>query len=59
MQGWTQLAEQRVHARITSEEDAKAALEWIAAHEGKTLGQLVGELRAAERRRAGRRALAA
>jgi hypothetical protein len=38
------LAERRVCARPTTEEDARAALEWIAAHEGKTLVQLVEEL---------------
>jgi hypothetical protein len=41
---WTRLAEQRVYARPSTEEDAKAALEWLAAHEGKTLAQLVEEL---------------
>jgi hypothetical protein len=41
---WTRLAEQRVYARPSTEEDAKAALEWFAAHEGKTLVQLVEEL---------------
>jgi hypothetical protein len=44
---WTRLAEQRVHARPSTEEDAKAALEWFAAHEGKTLVQLVEELQPA------------
>ena len=43
---WTLLAERRVYARPASDEEAKAALEWIAAHEGKTLVQLVEELRA-------------
>jgi hypothetical protein len=42
---WTELAQQRVYARPATEEDAKAALEWIAAHEGKELGQLVEEIR--------------
>jgi hypothetical protein len=41
---WTALAEQRVDARPASEQEAKAALQWIAAHEGKTLVQLVEEL---------------
>jgi hypothetical protein len=41
---FTWLAEQRLHARPTSEDEAKAALEWIAAREGKTLPQLVEEL---------------
>jgi hypothetical protein len=45
METWKLLAEQRVHARPTTEADAKAALEWIAAREGKSLGQLVDELR--------------
>jgi hypothetical protein len=44
---WRLLAEQRVYARPASEEDGKAALEWIAAREGKTLGELVDELQAA------------
>jgi hypothetical protein len=43
---WMVLAEQRVYARPTTEEDAIAALQWIAAHEGKTLVQLVEELHA-------------
>jgi hypothetical protein len=43
---WTLLAEQRVYARPDDEEEAIAALEWIAAHEGKTLVQLVEELHA-------------
>jgi hypothetical protein len=42
----TLLAERRVHARPASDEEAKAALEWIAAHEGKTLVRLVEELHA-------------
>jgi predicted component of type VI protein secretion system len=41
---WMRLAEQRVFARPSTEEDAKAALEWFAAQEGKTLSQLVHEL---------------
>jgi hypothetical protein len=44
---WRLLAERRVHARPSTEEDARAALEWIAAREGKTLAQLVEELSAA------------
>jgi hypothetical protein len=43
-EGCTLLAEQRVHARPESGEEAKAALAWIAAHEGKTLVQLAAEL---------------
>ena len=43
---WTLLAERRVSARPASDAEAKAALEWIAAHEGKTLVQLVEELHA-------------
>ena len=39
--------EQRVYARPENKaEEARAALEWVAAHEGKTLVQLVEELRA-------------
>jgi hypothetical protein len=41
---WTLLAEQRVYARPATEEDARAALEWIAAREGKELRQLVAEI---------------
>jgi hypothetical protein len=44
---WRLLAEGRVHARPSSEDEAKVALEWIAAREGKTLVQLVEELHAA------------
>ena len=43
----TPLGEQRVYARPENKaEEARAALEWVAAHEGKTLVQLVEELRA-------------
>jgi hypothetical protein len=45
-EGWTLLAEQRVDARPESGEETKAALEWIAAHEGQPLVQLVAELHA-------------
>jgi len=44
------LAEQVVHARPSTDEDAKHALQWIAAREGKTLGELVEELRAGNER---------
>lgn len=37
------LAEQLVHARPASEDEARAALEWIAAKEGKRLDALVAE----------------
>ena len=40
----TLLAERRSRARPASDEQAKAALERIAAHEAKTLVQLVEEL---------------
>ena len=43
---WRTLAEQVVHARPSTDEDAKHALQWIAAREGKTLGELVDELSA-------------
>ena len=42
---WRALAELRVFARPATDEDARDALEWIAAREGKTLAQLVEELR--------------
>ena len=45
---WRALAELRVFARPVTDEDALDALEWIAAREGKTLGELVQELRARE-----------
>jgi hypothetical protein len=38
------LAERRFHARPTTEDEARAALEWVAAREGKTLVELVEEL---------------
>jgi len=44
---WRLLAQERVYARPSTEEDARAALEWIAAREGETLVQLVEELHAA------------
>lgn len=47
---WRTLAETVVHARPYTEEDAKHALRWIAAREGKTLGELVDELRARNER---------
>jgi hypothetical protein len=40
-----ELAEELVHARPASEEEAKAALEWIAAREGKGLAELIEECR--------------
>jgi hypothetical protein len=53
----TSLAEQRVHARPTSEDEARAALEWVAACEGKTLTELIEELHgAASKERDPRRA---
>jgi hypothetical protein len=52
---FTALAEQRFHARPTSEDEARAALEWVAAKEGKTLSQLAQELHGAVRRAEGPR----
>lgn len=40
------LAEQVVFACPSTDEDAKHALKWIALREGKTLAELVDELRA-------------
>jgi len=37
------LAEQLVHARPATEDEARAALEWIAAKEGKGLDALLAE----------------
>ena len=45
MRDLVSLAQQRVYARPTTEEDARDALEWIAAREGKTLDELIEELR--------------
>ena len=45
---WTLLAQKRIYARPATEEDAKDALEWLAAHEGKELEQLVEEIRIGE-----------
>ena len=39
------LAEELVHARPASEAEAKAALEWIAARDGKRLDTLIEEQR--------------
>jgi hypothetical protein len=45
MQGqFIALAEKRVHARPATEHEARLALEWIAAREGKTLKQVVDEI---------------
>lgn len=44
---WRLLARERVDGWPSAEEDARSALEWIAAREGKTLVQLVEELHAA------------
>src|SRR5207237_8232652 len=45
----TALAVQRLHARPTSEDETRSALEWLAGREGKTLSQLVQELHGAAR----------
>jgi hypothetical protein len=37
------LAEELVHARPASEDEARAALEWIAARDGKGLAELIEE----------------
>jgi hypothetical protein len=42
---WTLLAGQLLHGRARSEAEAIAALEWLAAGEGKTLSELQEELR--------------
>jgi hypothetical protein len=47
---WTLLAEKRVYAHPATEEVAKEALEWIAANEGKSLRQLVDEIRGHDQR---------
>jgi hypothetical protein len=41
------LAEQLVFAQPRTAEDARDTLEWVAARQGKTLPQLVDELRIA------------
>ena len=43
---WRLLADQLLHGQPASEESAKAALEWLAAREDKTLAELSEELRA-------------
>jgi hypothetical protein len=43
MDRYTRLAEQLVHARPVSEAEAIAALEWLAASQGKRLEELVQE----------------
>jgi hypothetical protein len=40
-----ELAEELVHARPVSEDEARAALEWIAARDGKGLAELIEERR--------------
>jgi hypothetical protein len=42
------LVERRLYARPTSEDEARDALEWIARREGKTLTQLIEEIREEE-----------
>jgi hypothetical protein len=42
---YVELAEELVHARPENEDEAKAALEWIAALRGQRLPELVQELR--------------
>lgn len=40
---FTQVAERLVHPRPATEDEAIAALEWIAAREGKALEELMKE----------------
>jgi hypothetical protein len=40
---FTQVAEKLVYARPASEAEAIAALEWLAAREGKRLNELMAE----------------
>jgi hypothetical protein len=42
---YVELAEELVHARPENEDEAKAALEWIAARHGQLLAELVEERR--------------
>jgi hypothetical protein len=42
---WKALAEHLVHARPATDDEARNVLEWVATREGKTLSQLVDELR--------------
>ncbi len=46
------LVERRLYARPTSEDEARDALEWIAQREGKSLSQLIEEIREEEGSRA-------
>ena len=45
---WKLLAKQLLQERSSSEQSAKAALEWLAEREGKTLAELAEELRRVE-----------
>jgi hypothetical protein len=40
---YVELAEELVHARPENEDEAKAALEWIAARHGQALAELIEE----------------
>jgi hypothetical protein len=40
-----ELVEQLVYARPTSEREARAALEWLAARDGKDVSELIEERR--------------
>jgi hypothetical protein len=42
---WQELAEQVVFARTINDDEARGVLEWVASREGKSLSQLVEELR--------------
>lgn len=42
---WRALAELLVHARPATDEDAKGVLEWVATREGKSVAELIDELR--------------
>ena len=42
---YVELAQELVYARPEDEDEAKAALEWIAARRGQRLAELIEELR--------------
>jgi hypothetical protein len=42
---WKELAEQLVFARPITDDDARGVLEWVATRDGKSVPQLVEELR--------------
>ena len=50
---YVELAEELVHARPANEDEAKAALEWIAANDQKRLAEWIEERRRLQGRHQG------